>query len=359
MLHSAAALKLENSELTEQSDTSTFLGHSAIYGISHWAPSTRKSSQEVEAEITQPLTNALEIEERIGVRERRIASGDESITDMAIAAIETLKSKGTLNGNPVVLDDVDLLIYFSVAREVAEPATAVFIQNRLGLEKCIAFDVSNACLGFIDAWCIADAMIATGKVKKALLVSAERISGISDSAISEINRGENPALHYAALSLGDGACAALIGPKTKGSRTVELIAGTRETYGKFSGFCILPSLTQPMLTQAGRLFNVALSKFPKLVKCVLSRSNWETDEIDRYIAHQASLPSIRKGAESIDVPFEKTFNTIEEYGNMASVSVPFSLSKLLATQKNWEKQKILVLGFGSGLGVGVLSLECK
>ncbi len=357
-MYATNALAIEEITPPKSTDPKTFSGASAIHAIAHWAPGKIKSSDEVEALVTKELPMALDIEARIGVKERRVVDPEMSITDMSMAAINELLNNKSFNGETVTLDEVDLIIYFSVAREVAEPATAVFIQNKLGLDRVMAFDVSDACIGFIDAWCIADSMIANGRIRKALLVSAERISGISDSAIGEINRGENPLLHYPALSLGDGACAVLVGEKKSYGRSIELVSGARETYGKYSGYCILPSLTQPMLTQAGRLFNVALKKFPRLVDAVLDHCDWTVDEIDTYIAHQASLPSIKKGAEAICIPHSKTYNTIQEYGNMASVSVPFSLSKAISEQTHWRKQRILLVGFGSGLGIGVFALRC-
>ncbi len=358
-MYASNALTVEEITPPPNTGPKTFCGASAIHAIAHWAPGKIKSSGEVESLITKELPIALDIEERIGVKERRVVDPKMSITDMSMAAIDELLKNKNFNGEKVTLDEVDLIIYFSVAREVAEPATAVFIQDRLGLDGVTAFDVSDACLGFIDAWSIADAMIENGRIRKALLVSAERISGISDSAINEINKGENPLLHYAALSLGDGACAVLVGEKTPYLNSIELVSGCRETYGKYSGYCILPSLTQPMLTQAGRLFNVALKKFPRLVDAVLDHCGWGVEEIDTYIAHQASMPSIRKGADAIRIPHTKTYNTIQEYGNMASVSVPFTLSKSLSEKSQWSKQRILLVGFGSGLGIGVFALQCK
>ncbi len=220
----------------------------------------------------------------------------------------------------------------------------------------MAFDVSDACLGFFDAWQIADSMIAAGRIRRALLVSAERISGISNSAVAQINQGQHPRDHFAALSLGDGAVAVLVGPKLPGQSSIRLLAGVRASYSEHVGLCVLPALHLPMLTQAGRLFNAALAKFPPLVHAVLDRSGWSIDDVDSYITHQASMPSILKGSKNLGVPFEKTVNTLEQYGNMASVSVPFTLSKMIQDKGFRAARKILMVGFGSGLGVGVLSL---
>jgi 3-oxoacyl-(acyl-carrier-protein) synthase III len=352
----AAPAKARQRSQAERRSEKVFAGASAILGIAHWAPERRVAIEEVEQSITAELEAPLNIKERIGVHEKRICDPSMSITDMAVSAVEKLVRQGTFDGEPLDLQSVDLCIYFAVARECAEPATAVFIQKRLGIDGAMAFDVSDACIGFFDAWQIADSMIAAGRVRRALLVSAERISGISNSAVAQINRGEHPRDHFAALSLGDGAVAVLVGPRLPGQASLRLLAGIRESYAEHVQLCILPALSKPMLTQAGRLFNAALAKFPPLVHAVLERSGWTIDDVDTYITHQASMPSIIKGSKSLGVPFEKTVNTLTHYGNMASVSVPFTLSQMLQERGFQTAQKILMVGFGSGLGVGVLSL---
>lgn len=292
------------------------------------------------------------------MRAKRVVDADTSITDMAMAAIDNLIQRGRFDGEPVDLDEVDLLIYYSVAREAAEPATATLIQQRLGLGGgTVAFDVSDACIGFADAWYIADALVAAGRIRKALLVSAERISCISDTAVREINAGQHPRELYAALSLGDGASAALVGRREPGQKAVQLVAGSRHSYGEYAGLCILPALDKPMLTQAGRLFNIALGKFTPLMDAVLRESDWDIGDVELYITHQASLPSIQKGGRILGVPHEMAHITLDEYGNMASVSVPFTLDHAIQGWDAWQEKNILMVGFGSGLGVGIFTLR--
>lgn len=335
-----------------------FAGHSAIYGMSHWAPEKRVTAVEIENQITTGLTG-LDLDVRLGMTAKRVCDSELSIIDLAMEAVEQLLSNGKFDGESIDHDQIDLIIYFGVVSEYVEPATAVLIQDRLHIDKAISFDVSDACIGFSDAWMIADAMIGTGRIRTALLVSAEQSSIFSDKAVRHINEGKPLREHFAALSLGDGSCAILIGPKTTDKNSVELVAECRESYGECSDLCVLPSLNKPMITQAGKLIEAAISKFPSMVYAVLNYIDWTTEDLDFYVSHQASLPGIKTASALMNVPFTKSRNTIQEYGNMASVSLPFTLSKVLSEQEKWTEQKLMLLAFGSGLGVGIFALECK
>ena len=112
-----------------------------------------------------------------------------------------------------------------------------------------------------------------------------------------------------------------------------------------------------MLTNAAKLFATALARFPKLAKEVLNESQWESNDVDLYVPHQASDKAIRLGADSLGIPMEKSSCNFTEFGNMASVSLPFSLSKAITERGIENLNKILLVGFGSGLGISVMSLE--
>jgi len=182
-----------------------FKGSYAIHALSHCLPDTIVTATEIQDAITAFPGHMLEIERRTGMKEKRVFKGDESVVDHALKAIDNLIARGTLSGSKIPMDEIDLIIYFGISRHYAEPATAVLIQHELGLNGPMAFDVSNACLGFTDAICIADSMIASKRIRYALLVSAEKVSFIGDRAIDEINSGGNVFEQFASLTVSDGA----------------------------------------------------------------------------------------------------------------------------------------------------------
>ena len=330
-----------------------FVGSSAIHAIAHWVPDNIVTSADIEAK----LGIHVELEKRMGLQEKRVCDDRYSVVDLAMQAADRLLSTGTFEGEPIPMDEIDLVIYFGVRREFEEPATAVLLQQRLDLSGAMAFDVSDACLGFSDAWCIADAMIATGRIRKALLISGEKISVLGEHALSAIKSGSNLTDHVASLSLGDGAVAILIGPQSKEQKCIYLRAGIRENYSEFHQLCTLKSFLGPMITNPSRLFSSALSKFVPLCISVLEAIEWGREKVDHIITHQASLPAIKKGAQLLGIPLAKWSITFPQYGNIATVSLPLTLSLTLAQQTEWLTKKILTIGFGSGIGVGVFALE--
>lgn len=341
-----------------QNQPAVFLGQSAIHGMGYWTPEQIVTAAEIESQITTGLSG-LDLEQMLGMSEKRVCPANSTQLDISMYAVDDLLKKGTFEGQSIDLETIDMVLYFGVVPEHVEPATAMCIANQLGLKRVIGFDVSDACLGFTDAWMIADSMIGMGRIRNALLVSAERSSMFSDIAIQAINNGEPLRDHYAALSLGDGSCAVLVGAKNPNHKSVSLLAGSREGYSEHVDLCILPSMGKPMVTRSSKLLEAAVSKFPALVFSVLDHVDWTLDELDFYVAHQASLPVIKLASQMLNVPFDKSRNTMGQQGNMASVSVPFTLAKALEELPEWKNQKVLQLAFGSGLGIGVFALECS
>ncbi len=105
----------------------------------------------------------------MGVRERRVSPDDWLPSDLAVAA-----AKDALDDAELLPKDLDAIIYAGAVRDYIEPATAHAVQEKLGAHNAIAFDVSNACLGFMSAIHLMDALIATGQARRGLVVSGEQ-----------------------------------------------------------------------------------------------------------------------------------------------------------------------------------------
>ncbi len=344
----------------EQNDLHrVFNGASALIALAHWAPENVQTVEEIEGGITFFPGSLLELNRRTGLKEKHICDKDTRVIDLAMKAVDELIMKKTYDGRPIPLEEIDLIIYFSgISREYEEPATAVLIQDRLGLSGQMAFDVSDACMGFIDAWCIADAMIATKRIRMALLVSAEKTSVLSENALKIVNAGGDIMDQFSSFTMADGAVAAVIGPQSSGTKGINLMAGARESYGEYNSLCFLKSYFEGIMrSQPKQLFEAALSKFLPVTEAVLSRLDWNKDTIDLFITHQPAIPAMKKGAEMLGVSYEKAGVTFPEYGNIGAVSVPFTLSFSLAEQTEWKKQRIMCIALASGIGIGVLGLE--
>jgi 3-oxoacyl-[acyl-carrier-protein] synthase III len=339
---------------SEISRDDVFEGRCAIAALGYWVPDDVVSTAEGERSAGRKL----DVERRTGVREYRRTQPGMSVCDMAMLAIgnmcEGMSETGTRED---AIDGIDTIIYCSVSREYLEPATAALIQDRLGIECANAFDISNACLGVLDGMCVANAMIAASQAGKVLLVSAEIGSLYNHLGQKALRRGEKIKANLASLTLGDGAVAMLI--TAPGTAEGELVVrrGTRRTYGRESDHCKIWDKQTPMYSDPGRLFAAALERFPPLFFEVTEATGWSPDDIDVVVPHQASLPATRMGAESIGVPMERFAITLNEYGNMASVSLPLTLARVVEGRSRPAPRRIVLLGFGSGLGICVLTLE--
>jgi 3-oxoacyl-[acyl-carrier-protein] synthase III len=349
---------LHKAKATQAGAHRVFNGESALIALAHWMPEKVKTVNEIEKEITLFPGSLLALERRTGLKEKHICDTELRIVDLAMKAVDELIRRKTWDGQPIPIDEIDLVIYFGLSREYLEPATAILIQNRLGLTGRIAFDISNACLGFLNAWSIADAMIASGRIRKALLVSGEKIARVSDEALKVVNEGGDVRQQFASFTIGDGSVAAIVGKKSDNSRGVKLSAGLCETFAEHCNLCIVKSYTEGIMnTDAKELFDTALSKHNPLVNAVIDHLNLDLKDFDTFIMHQASIPAVAKCADIIGVPFSKFVNTFAENGNMATVSLPFTLSVAMDKLHTWKKQRIMLIGFASGIGVGVFGLE--
>ncbi len=344
----------------EQEETSGEIGaipfamKSSIRSVGCWVPPTVVKTEDIEAEIRHVYPyRGFSLAGVTGVLERRFSEDGGGALAASLRAVEALQEK-----SPFDYASIDVLIFAGVSRDYIEPAMATVIARELGIQTTVAFDVSNACLGFVDALLVADSLISTKRCSNALVVSAEFGSNASKNALRAIKSGESFYHNFAALTLGDGAAAALIQPMQPGN--TRCIAGIRASFPEYSDSCVIP-MRKPeeleMYTDPKRLFAGALKHIPELYKSLAGAVKWLPSDIDALIPHQASSKIILEGAHSVQIAAEKVVSTIERFGNLASVSIPFTLAHALSTGRLTAGKKAMVAGFGSGLGIGLIALR--
>lgn len=330
----------------------TFQGATRLVSIAGWVPPRSVAVRELEAELAAAhYPVALNIEVRSGVGARRVRDVEMDVVDMSLAACDQAFS-AAVDVSPA---DIDLLIYCGISRKYVEPATATALHSRLGLQSAAAFDVSDACLGFIDGWMIADAMIATGRARAALVVAAETLSHYGELAMRALRAGAAPDQHFAALTLGDGSAAAILAPRREASEG--FLVGLRETHGEHHGLCVIESTESPMLSNSNRLLKAGLRNFGPNAENVLRASRWKASELDLVVPHQASLHTIEHGRRTLGIDRDKVAVTLDRYGNMASVAVPHALASAVQSGRVGPGSKVLLAGFGSGLGIGMMTVR--
>ena len=166
---------------------------SRILGTGHYLPSIVRTNADLEKMVD---TSDQWIMDRTGIRERRIAPEGVVTSDMATAA-----AKQALEAAELKASDLDMIIVGTVTPDMPMPATAVFVQQKLGAGSCPAFDLSAACAGFIFGMSIADQFIRSGVMKNVLVVGVELLSRV-------INWEDRTTC----VLFGDGAGAVILGP---------------------------------------------------------------------------------------------------------------------------------------------------
>ncbi len=300
------------------------------------------------AELEQMVdTNDEWIVSRTGIKERRIASAEEASSDLAYhASLEALSNAG------ITADQLDLIIVATITPDMAFPATACILQEKLGAKRAAAFDLSAACSGFIYGLANASNFIATGMYKHVLVVGAECLSKITDYT------DRNTCILF-----GDGAGAVVLGPVSEGRgfRSFELGAdGTGGPLLTASGGGSRNPMSQTVLDNkmqyiymAGKeVFKFAVKIMGSAAEEALRKANLDKTDIDLLIPHQANYRIIQSSLERLELPEDKCMVNLHKYGNMSAASIPVALAEAAREGRMKEGDTLLLVGFGGGLTWG-------
>ena len=225
------------------------------------------------------------LEGLVGIRERRRWGDDQSFTDGAVTA-----GRAALAASGVAAGDVGLLINTSLSRRWLEPSTAVVIHDALGLPpSCQNFDVTNACLGFMNGMEIAAAMIDAGLVEHALVVDSEDSQPVQESTIKRLSTGDITSRdlmsEFAALTLGSGAVAMVLGRADQHPEGHRVIGGVSRAATQHHELCVGDNET--MKTDLKGLLDAGLELSSGLWAEASGEFGWDAG-ISRYFVHQIS-----------------------------------------------------------------------
>ena len=285
------------------------------------------------------------IRERTGIRERRIASPDEALTDIALpAARKALADAGVQAG------DIDLLICATVTPDMMFPTSSALMADTLGMPDAAAYDLLAGCTGFMYAITQAYGMLASGLSKRALVVGGDVLSKILDW-------DDRSTL----VLFGDGAGAVVMEPVQQGGFLgFELGAdgggGIHLCYpGSGSRHFDDP---HSILKMNGReVFKFATRVMVSSAEAVLAECGRTIDEVDVYVPHQANKRIIDYAVGKLGVSPEKTVVNVDRYGNTSSGSIPLALADARADGRLTEGALVLMTGMGAGLTWGSALVE--
>ena len=293
-----------------------------------------------------------------GIRERRMWPAGTRPSDASAQAGRAVLAKSALGAG-----HVELFVHAAVSRDMLEPATAAFAHRKIGLPATAQiFDLSNACLGFLNALTVAAGLIESGQIRCALVVAGENGRPLVEQTLQtllEKPHSRNAIKPYFAnLTIGSGAVAAMVCHRSlvKG-RAHRLLGGVARAATQHSELC------QGDTHGADALAMQTDSEQLLIAGVGLAQETWrdftaeQGGAFDRFICHQVGSTHRRKLYETLGLDLAKDFSTFETLGNTGSVALPATLCAAVDAGAVQEGHRVGLLGIGSGLNCLMLALE--
>lgn len=289
---------------------------------------------------------------RTGIKERRIASDEQTSASLATeAALHALQVAGI---NP---PDVDLIIVSTSSPEHTFPATACLVQDRIGAIRAGAFDLSAACSGFIFGLHLASQSIRSGSIRNALVIGTETLSRL-------VNWQDR----NTCILFGDGAGAFVL-------QAVEepggVLQGVMRSDGSGGDLLSLPAggsrypISQKVI-EAGlhyiqmngrEVFRFATRVMTQATEEVIRMAGLHLDDIQWIVPHQANLRIIEAAARGLKLPMERCVVNLEKYGNTSTASIPLAAVDAIRDGRIKPGDRLVFVGFGAGLTWGAVLVE--
>ena len=296
------------------------------------------------AELAETVdTNDEWIVERTGIRQRYIADDTENTATLATAA-----AKKALEAAGVEGASVDLIVLATATPNQTFPATATIVQNAIGANGGIAFDVAAVCSGFLYALGVADSMLRTGMARRALVIGAETFSRILD--------WEDRAT---CVLFGDGAGAVLLearesdAPDAPGILANRLHADGAHNQLLYVDGGVSTTGTVGKLRMKGReVFRHAVVNLASVVGEVLDEVGLKSTDIDWLVPHQANARILEATAKKLHLPPEKVVITVQDHANTSAASVPLAFDQAVRDGRIQPGHLVLLEAMGGGFTWG-------
>lgn len=294
------------------------------------------------------------ISTRTGIKKRRILSGNETSTDLAISAVEKVIKRANYKG-----DEFDMIITASSAPEEIYPSISCRIQEKIGVSKAACFDIKAACAGFIYTLKTAQAFIESGMYKNILIVATDATTKFTDwndrttcvlfgdgagAAIIKADENQNDIIGIDLLA--DGSCADYITLTTKG-KNCPLTKNKEEEIS-------------PFIQMKGKdVYKFVMQVIPPSLEKLMNKTNTKIEDIDYFIPHQSNQRMIDALAQRLNIKNSKVISNIEHYGNMSAASIIVALREAIDEGKIKLPAKVMLSAFGAGMTAGnaILDLE--
>jgi 3-oxoacyl-[acyl-carrier-protein] synthase-3 len=302
------------------------------------------------ADLAQMIDTSDEwIVQRTGIRQRHIADDSETTASLGEAA-----ARNALRNAGLVPADIDLIVLATSTPDNTFPASAVNIQQRLGIHHGFAFDLQAVCSGFVFAITTADQYLRTGMARRALVIGAETFSRILDWEDRST-----------CVLFGDGAGAIVLEAEQVDDRSDPrgIIVSSLRSDGSHKEKLFVdggPSTTKTVghLRMEGReVFRHAVGMITDVTVDVFEKSGLSIADLDWFIPHQANRRIIDASARKLGIPDEKVVINVDRFGNTSAASVPIALAEAAASGRLKPGDLILLEAMGGGFTWGATLLR--
>lgn len=311
------------------------MGGSRILALGHYQPPRRVTNDELAERLD---TSDEWITRRVGIRTRRIAADDETVDGMAARAAAM-----ALEGGPVPAGEIDMVVAATCTALDHVPGVAARVAAELGLKSPAVIDVNTACSSFTHALAVADHAVRAGAVENALVIGADKLSGVVDWDDRST-----------AVLVGDGAGAALIG-RAETPEIGPVVWGSAPEKSR----AILIEGSPPVFSQDGSaVYRWVVTEVGRLAREACDAAGVAPADLGAVVFHQANLRIIEKLAAQLGAVDAVVASDLTESGNTSAASIPLALSKLLERGELQSGAPVLLLGFGGGLSYAGQIIRC-
>ncbi len=313
-----------------------------IVGTGMYVPERVLTNQDF-ARIVE--TNDDWITQRTGMKERRIAEHGQATSDLGVAA-----GRQALQDAGVRSEDVDLVICATITADNTLPATACWIQDRLGCTRAGAYDLTAACCGNVYALAQARANVLAGQARNVLVIAAECLSKITDYADRS-----------SCVLFGDGAGASVV--QASDEPDTGILYTTLHADGSGGEMMVLPaggSRRPPshetvddrghyMVIRGREVFKFAVYKMQELIEDCMRACDLTVEEVRLVVPHQVNTRIIDAATSRMGFPPEKVFLNIAKYGNTGGASCAMAYHEARQAGEVRPGDVVILVAFGGGL----------
>jgi 3-oxoacyl-[acyl-carrier-protein] synthase-3 len=297
------------------------------------------------AELATRLDTSDEwIVQRTGIRQRHVAAEGEFTSHLAIKAARAALHHARLDAQAI-----DLIVLATSTPDNTFPATAVAVQDGLGIHHGAAFDLQAVCSGFVFALATADSFLRAGTYKRALVIGAETFSRILDWT----DRGT-------CVLFGDGAGAVVLEAQTEPGKSSDrgVLTTHLRSDGRHKSKLYVdggPSSTQTvgLLRMEGReVFKHAVGMITDVIVDAFNATGLTAEDIDWFIPHQANKRIIDASAHKLHIAPQKVILTVDQHGNTSAASIPLALAVAVKDGRVKKGDLVLFEAMGGGFTWG-------